>query len=150
MKSKKYIFPLLLVAVLATAHEAHSKPAHAPHKPFSAVVRSAPVGPSWNCALGQYTGGYYYTGHVNSLWPYAPHGSRRGVVLKEAIRHRVPFRLLLGVWGAESSFGRAASHFGLTGYFPGRGTSGDFAYDAHLAAQLLDRLYRGCYGRHSL
>lgn len=143
MVSKRYIFPLLLVAVLATADTAEAKP-------FSSVVRSAPVTSKWNCALGQYTGGYYYIGHINSLWPYAPRGPRRGVILTESIRHRVPFRLMLGVWGAESSFGRAASHFGLTGYFPGRGTSGSFSWDAHLAAQLLDRLYRGCYGRHSL
>ena len=140
---KKLIFPLLLVAVLATADSAEAKP-------FNLVVRSAPVGPSWNCVLGQYTGGSYYIGRVNQLYPYAPKGPRRGIILTESIRHRVPFRLMLGIWGAESSFGRAWSHFGLTGYFPGRGTSGNFSYDAHLAARLLDRLYRGCHGRSAL
>ena len=142
-RSLKYLFAVLLIAALATAQPAKSQT-------FAAKVRSAPVTSKWNCALGQYTGGYYYIGHINRLWPYAPRGPRRGVILLESIRHRVPFRLMLGVWGAESSFGRAASHFGLTGYFPGRGTSGSFSYDAHLAARLLDRLYRGCYGRSSL
>lgn len=141
--SKKYVFPVLLVVVLATAETADAKSYHW-------KVRSAPVTWQWNCPLGQYTGGHYYIGHVNRLWPYAPRGPRRGIILAESMRHRVPFRLMLGVWGAESSFGRAWSHFGLTGYFPGRGTSGSFSRDAYLAARLLDKLYRGCHGRRSL
>lgn len=142
-RSYKYLFAALIVVALAAASPAKGQS-------FADKVRTAPVTSKWNCALGQYTGGYYYVGHVNSLWPYAPRGSRRDVVLLESIRHRVPFRLMLGVWGAESSFGRAASHFGLTGYFPGRGTSGSFSWDAHLAAKLMDRLYRGCHGRSAL
>lgn len=140
----------VLVAALAVAQPATAKQGHAPHRPFSLVVRSAPVGPSWGPVLGDYTGGYYSTGLVNQLYQRAPHGPRRGIILLEAIRHRVPFRLLLGVWGAESSFGRATSHFGLTGYFPGIGSSGSFATDAHLAARLFARLYRSRYGRSAL
>jgi hypothetical protein len=83
------------------------------------------------------------------LWPAAPHGRRRQIVLDAAVHHHVPLRLLLGVWGAESGFGRYACHFGLTGYFPGRGTSGSFRRDAHLAADLFDRLYRSRYGRRA-
>jgi len=113
-------------------------------------VRVAPVGPSWGPVLSTYTGGYYSTGLVNQLWPKAPKGPRRGIILEACIRHRVPWRLLLGVWGAESTFGRAQSHFGLTGYFPGRGTSGSFSRDADLAAGLFARLYRARHGRSAL
>lgn len=136
--------------VFLVAQPATAKQAHAPHRPFSLVVRTAPVGPSWGPVLSTYTGGYYSTSLVNELYPHAPHGPRRGIILLEAIRHRVPFRLLLGVWGAESSFGKATSHFGLTGYFPGIGSSGSFATDAHLAARLFARLYHARYGRSAL
>ena len=135
----------LLVAQPATA-----KPAHVPKPPLVQLVRNAPVDAKWAPVLWTYTGGYYSTGHVNQLWPKAPRGPRRGIILEACIRHRVPWRLLLGVWGAESSFGRAASHFGLTGYFPGRGTSGSFSRDADLAAALFNRLYRARYGRSAL
>ena len=113
------------------------------------LARTLPVTSRWESILNTYTGGNYGVGHVNSLWPAAPRGRRRQVVLGAAVHHHVPFRLLLGVWGAESSFGRYACHFGLTGYFPGRGTSGDFRRDAHLAADLFDRLYRNRYGRRA-
>ena len=135
----------LLVAQPATA-----KPAHVPKPPLVQLVRNAPVDAKWAPVLWTYTGGYYSTGHVNQLWPKAPRGPRRGIILEACIRHLVPWRLLLGVWGAESSFGRAASHFGLTGYFPGRGTSGSFSRDADLAAALFNRLYRARYGRSAL
>ena len=140
----------VVIVALAVPSFAVARPAHAPETRLEFKVRTAPVTSAWNCPLGHYTGGGYYTGWVNQLWPSAPHGARRQVIQLEAVRHRVPLRLMLGVWGAESSFGRAASHFGLTAWFPGRGTSGNFAYDAHLAAKLLDRLFRGCHGRHSL
>ena len=140
----------VLVVALAVPASAQARTARLPESSLHYRVRTAPVSRSWNPVMWTYTGGYYGVDHVNRLWPRAPRGPRRDIVLLEAVRHRVPFRLLLGVWGAESSFGRAASHFGLTGYFPGRGTSGSFAWDAHLAAQLLNRLYRGRYGRHSL
>lgn len=138
------------VVVLLVAQPAAAKPGHAPHRPLELVVRTAPVGPSWGPVLSTYTGYYYSTGLVNQLYRHAPHGPRRGIVLRACIRHRVPFRLLLGVWGAESSFGRAASHFGLTGYFPDRGTSGSFSHDADLAAGLFARLYRMRYHRSAL
>ena len=104
----------------------------------------------WAPILDAYTGGSYSVDHVNALWPSAPRGKRRQIVLGAAVHHHVPLRLLLGIWGAESGFGRYACHFGLTGYFPGTGTSGDFRKDAHLAADILDRLYRNRYGRHAI
>ena len=145
----KRAFAAMLVA-LALPATVQARSARIPESSLQYRVRTMSVHASWGPVLSTYTGGYYGVAHINRLWPNAPRGPRRDIVLLEAVRHRVPFRLLLGVWGAESSFGRAASHFGLTGYFPGRGTSGSFSWDAHLAAQLLDRLYRGRYGKHSL
>lgn len=138
----------LLVVKAATAQPvAHLPERHASRTAH--LARTSPVSYRWESILNLYTGGSYGVGHVNSLWPAAPRGARRQVVLGAAVHHHVPFRLLLGVWGAESSFGRYACHFGLTGYFPGRGTSGDFRRDAHLAADLFDRLYRNRYGRRA-
>jgi len=113
------------------------------------VARTTSVTFRWEPILAEYTGGSYGVDHVNNLWRSAPHDHRRQIVLGAAVHHHVPLRLLLGVWGAESSFGRYACHFGLTGWFPGRGTSGDFRRDAHLAADLFDRLYRSRYDRRA-
>lgn len=124
--------------------------ARTPEQTLTYKARTASVGYRWAGPLNAYTGGSYSTGHVNQLWPSAPRGKRRQIVLGAAVHHHVPFRLLLGIWGAESGFGRYACHFGLTGYFPGVGTSGNFRKDAHMAADILDRLYRNRYGRRAL
>jgi hypothetical protein len=117
---------------------------------FERKVRSAEIGAKWEPVVRLYSGSNYGVGYLNRLWAYCPKGSRRGVMLREAVEHRIPFRLLLAVYGAESSYGRARSYFGLTGYFPGRGTSGSFDRDAHLAAALWSKLYRIRYGRTAL
>ena len=114
------------------------------------TVRSAPISSKWESVVRLYSGSNYGVAHLNNLWSYCPKGPRRGIMLREAIAYRIPWRLLLAVYGAESSYGRASSYFGLTGYFPGRGTSGSFARDAHLAAALWSRLYRNRYGRSAL
>jgi hypothetical protein len=132
---------------------ANAKPvAHIPEARARYVlkIRTASVGSRWDGPLGGYTGGSYYSGHVNQLWPSAPRGKRRQIILDAAAHHHVPFRLLLGIWGAESGFGRYACHFGLTGNYPGRGTSGNFRKDAHMAADILDRLYRSRYNRPAI
>ena len=148
---------LVLLIVLAvdvlTVKAANAGPvARLPEKPATRVARlarTAPVTYRWEAVLNSYTGGSYGVGHVNALWPSAPRGRRRQIVFGAAVHHHVPLRLLLGIWGAESGFGRYACHFGLTGYFPGTGTSGNFRKDAHLAADILDRLYRNRYNRRA-
>lgn len=145
------VMAAVAIAFMLLVADAHgSVRAHIPESRQHLRARTAVVDWHWTGPLSDYTGNSYSTGLVNQLWPHAPHGKRRNIVLEAAIRYRVPFRLLLGVWGAESSFGKARSHFGLTGYFPGRGTSGNFRRDAMLSAQLFDRLYRGRYHHHSL
>lgn len=159
MKNRKHtrakVVALLLVVLvldLVTVKAANAYPARTPEahaQKIARVARTIPVGSQWEGVLNSYTGGSYGVDRVNSLWPLAPRGKRRRTVLGAAIHHHVPFRLLLGVWGAESGFGRYACFFGLTGYFPGTGTSGDFWKDAHLAADLFDRLYRAQYGHRA-
>lgn len=102
-------------------------------------IRTAPVDWRWGSILNLYTGGSYATGHVNSLWQNAP---RSSIVLQAAVRYRVPYRLLLGVWGAESTWGQAWNHFGLIGP-----ATGNLRHDAFYAAKLFDRFYRQRYGR---
>lgn len=144
----------LIVVVLVDlicVHQAIAKPvARIPEHTYTLKVRMAKVDWKWAGPLNAYTGGSYSTGHVNQLWQMAPRGKRRGIVLAAAVRYHVPFRLLLGVWGAESGFGRYACHFGLTGYFPGTGTSGNFARDARLAARLFARLYWAQWHKRSV
>jgi hypothetical protein len=158
MNSRKHPALKLVVCVLIVisldavcVKAAAGRPvAHTPEHKVVSKARTASVSWKWEPILEAYTGGNYGVGHVNSLWPMAPHGKRRQIVLRAAVHHHVPLRLLLGIWGAESTFGHYACHFGLTGYFPGTGTSGDFRRDAHLAAALLDRLYRIRYHHHAI
>ncbi|NDD55422.1 hypothetical protein EBZ39_16430 [bacterium] len=134
----------LLIAALI-AHPTAYKPTTIYDK-----ARVAPVTSVWQGPLNTYTGGSYGVGTVNNLWHKAPRGKRRGIVLQMAAKHRIPARLLLGVWGIESGFGRYACHFGLVGYFPGRGTSGNFTRDADLAGGIFQRLYRSRYGKDAI
>lgn len=108
-------------------------------------VRHAAVGPSWIGPVNTYTGGSYNISRINSYYKYAPRGPRRGIVLEAAIRYRVPWRLLLGVWVAESGAGRAWNHFGLIGP-----ATGNLRRDAFYAARLFDRLYRARWGRSAI
>ena len=101
-------------------------------------VRTAPVGWAWDSILNLYTGGSYSVQHVNSLWQRAP---RNWTVLAAAVHYHLPYRLLLGVWGAESGWGQAWNHFGLIGP-----ATGDLRHDAFYSARLFDRFYRSKYG----
>jgi len=141
---------LAVVFALTGSADAQARSGFAPETRLEFKVRTAPISWRWAPILDEYTGCSYNISYVNQLWPHAPHGTRRHVALQAAVQAHIPLRLLLGIWGAESSFGRAASHFGLTGWFPGRGTSGSFNRDAVLAAGLLDRLYRSRWGRRAL
>lgn len=69
--------------------------------------------------------------------------ARQKLIIKQAARrHHTSPRLLWGIYGAESSFGKAKSSFGLTGDYPGVGTSGNFRKDANRSAEILHRLKR--------
>lgn len=135
----------VLIVVCLDAVTIKAADARTPAQEYSHRVAIAPVQSDWQGPLTIYTGSSYGTRLVNQLWPHAPGGHQRWIVFAASVRYHVPLRLMLGVWGAESGFGRAACHFGLTGYFPGRGTSGVFWRDAFLAAALMDRLYRSQY-----
>lgn len=105
-------------------------------------IREAPVGSAWAPILNLYTGGSYSTGHVNQLWQGAP---RNRTVLAAAVHYHLPYRLLLGVWGAESGWGRAWNHFGLIGP-----ATGNLSHDAYYAARLFAKFYRQSYGGYAV
>lgn len=104
---------------------------------LEAKVRNAPVTWKWEGPLEYYTGNYYGVSLVNTMWQRAP---RSKIVLAAAVRYRVPWRLLLGVWGIESGYGRAWNHFGLIGP-----ANGDLRHDANYAARLFAKMYRSWY-----
>lgn len=108
-------------------------------------VRNAPIGFDWSGPVNTYTGNSYNIGRINSFYKYAPHGKGRKIILEAAVKYRVPWRLLLGIWVAESGAGRHWNHFGLIGP-----ATGNLRHDAFYAARLLDKLYRSRNGRHAL
>jgi len=138
----KNLIALLITVIMAvpSAAAASDKKNNLEHK-----VRNAPVTWAWQPILDTYTGNYYGVNHVNSLWRGAPHGRGRGIVLQAAIKYHVPWRLLLGVWGAESTWGQAWNNFGLIGP-----ATGDLRHDAFYAAKLFDKLYRSQYGHSAI
>jgi hypothetical protein len=101
---------------------------------------------AWNTVLGKYSGGSYGLSHVEQLAGEHPgggaHPGDRRTVEADAKKYGVPFNVLWGIYGAESSFGKAASSFGLTGQFPGTGTSGNFSTDARMSAEDLAHLVK--------
>lgn len=101
---------------------------------------------SWNEVLHKYSGGGYGASWVHRLAGEHPGGGAhphdRAIVEADAKKYGVPFDVLWGVYGAESSFGKAPSSFGLTGQYGASGTSGNFNTDARVAAQDLQHLMR--------
>lgn len=136
-----------IIAVLVAFALIPTSVAHAAKKPtLEQKVRKAPVTYAWEPILQYYTGNYYGVSHVNSLWPYAPRGKRCQPVLDAAVRYRIPYKLLLGVWGAESGWGRGGSnYFGLIGP-----ANGDLRHDAFYAAKLFSKFYKNRYHRNAI
>lgn len=130
---------VVTVAALSTAQSATAST-------YEDRIRTAPVTWAYSSALAAYTGNSYSVDTVNQLWPRFPRRqtSQRAAMLKAARKYGVPLRLLMGVYGMESGFGAYRCYFGLTGYFPGTGTSGSFSHDAMLSAGIFRRLL----GRH--
>jgi len=99
---------------------------------------------SWEDAVRAYSGSNYGVSHLQNLYKGAPQqgrvGGDRAIVKAAAQKYGIPFELLWATYGAESSWGKAASYFGLTGDYPGSGTSGSFKKDAERSAQIWKRL----------
>lgn len=109
---------------------------------------------TWESVADEYSGGNYKlksgsggknVGYMNYLLKNAPQSGRvpndRKIVEDAAKRHQVPFAVLWATYGAESSWGKAKSYFGLTGNHPGTGTTGNFESDANEAALTWKRIY---------
>lgn len=125
----------------AIAHLPESKQAR-----LTKQVRTASISARWAPIVALYTDNNYGLALINQLAPHAPHGSRRGTILNACVKYHVPLRLLLGIWGAESTWGRGGTnHFGLIGP-----AIGNLKHDANYAARLLSRLYRNRYHRNAL
>jgi hypothetical protein len=126
----------MLLSFIAVGSPAQAKAHHS----LRYRVNAAPVTQAWEGPLEYYTGNYYGVSLVNTMWQHAPTGKRREVVLDAATAYRVPLRLLLGVWGIESGYGRAWNNFGLIGP-----ANGDLRHDAFISAKLFDKMYRSWY-----
>jgi hypothetical protein len=138
----KSIIALLIALTLVPAQVASASK----RPTLESKVRKAPVTQAWEPILQYYTGGYYGVSHVNSLWPYAPRGKRCQPVLDAAVRYRIPYKLLLGVWGAESGWGRGGSnYFGLIGP-----ANGNLRHDAFYAAKLFNKFYHSWYHKDAV
>jgi hypothetical protein len=103
-------------------------------------------GSMWNAVLEKYSGGSYGLSHVEQLAGEHPGGGAHpgdlAMVKADAKKYGIPWGVLWGIYGAESSFGKAASSFGLTSQFPGTGTSGNFGTDARMSAEDLRALMK--------
>lgn len=119
----------------------------------SGIVNAAYITPgasnpssAWEKVLRAYSGGGYGLSYVQQLAHERSGGGMhphdRAIVEADAKKYGVPFSVLWGIYGAESSFGKAASNFGLTGQYPGTGTSGNFASDARISAEDLAKLFK--------
>lgn len=143
---------LLTVAALTLAPAAQAKPINplptkaaaqaASNRSLVVKVNRAPVTQRWSSIVNYYTGGSYSVSLINQMWQRAP---RNRTVLAAAVRYRVPYRLLLGVWGIESGYGRAWNHFGLIGP-----ATGNLRHDAFYAARLFNKFYQRSYGKPAL
>lgn len=139
---------LILASYLHGPGTAPNTP-HAPSAGGPTITNAALTSPSgssagWDQVLHSYSGNSYGLAHIQKLAHEHPGGGAhphdRAIVAADAKKYGIPFDVLWGVYGAESSWGKAASNFGLTGQFPGRGTSGNFATDARMSAQDLAHL----------
>lgn len=105
----------------------------------------------WEPVVRAYSGSNYGVDHLNSLLAQAPqNGSNsndRAITQAAARNWKVPFALLWATYGAESSWGKAASSFGLTGKYGRSGTSGNFTTDANESAKTWLQNYRSHYHR---
>ena len=153
MRTRRGLILWLIALVLTVAWciftvvKAEAKPnigtaAHAKGS-YEYKVRTAPVSYNWQPILDYYTGSYYGVEQVNLLWRHAP---RNKDVLDACKRWHVPYRLLLGVWGQESGYGRGGSNnFGLIGI-----TLGTFRHQAFYSAHLFSKFYYNTYHRRAV
>ena len=116
-----------------------------------------PVGAEWESSVQYYSGGSYGVEHINKHSLKQGDGGYPGdrlIISRAAAKYGIPFRLLWGTYGAESSWGQNTGggelppYFGLTHSYPGRGqtryrgTSGNFQSDAEKSARSWMKIYR--------
>ena len=134
----KTIIALFVTTALTPVHIAE---AQTKRQAYVQRVKKAPVTESWAGAVNTYTGGSYGLDHIRELMNGGPRGKRRQPVLDAAVHYHIPFKLLIGIWGAESGWGQAWNNFGLIGP-----ATGELRHDAFVAAKIL----RNLYGRNAV
>lgn len=135
---------MVMAAYLGGAHGGASGGAGGAYASYTGGGGSS----SWNAILEKYSNKEYGQKGHGTAQQYVEGlaaqnsggGSRRATVEADAKKYGIPFNILWGIYGAESSFGKAKSNFGLTGQFPGTGTSGNFGTDARMSAEDLAKL----------
>ena len=130
----KQLITMLVTTALMPVHVAE---AQTKRQAYVQRIKQAPVTNSWEIPLRIYTGGYYGVELVNILSKGGPRGKIRQPVLGAAAHYHIPFKVLIGIWGAESSYGKAWDNFGLTDQ-----ANGNLRHDALIAASILRSLYK--------
>lgn len=123
----------------------------------TAGVEVEVIGSDWESSVQYYSGGSYGVAHINKHAKKEGNGgypNDREIIARSAAKYGIPFALLWGTYGAESSWGQNTGggelppYFGLTSAYPGggqsryRGTSGNFVSDAEKAARSWLKIYR--------
>jgi hypothetical protein len=140
-------------------------------KPAAQVLTSnltgsdtGPVSKAWESTVRYYSGGGYGVELINKNSTKTGNGgypNDRAIVQAAAAKYRIPFRLLWGTYGSESSWGKNTGgesippYFGLTWHYPKNkvpqlgpkaskylGTSGNFRKDAEEAARTWLKNYK--------
>ena len=133
-----HIITALVTLALMPVHAAE---AQTKRQAYVQRIKKAPVTESWAGAVNTYTGGIYGLDHLRLHQNGGPRGKRRQPILDAAVHYHIPFKLLIGIWGAESGWGAAWNNFGLIGP-----ANGNLRHDAFIAAKIL----RNLYGRNAV
>jgi 3D (Asp-Asp-Asp) domain-containing protein len=125
---------------------------------------TAPVSGAWESTVRYYSGGGYGVDHINENSTRTKDGgypNDKAIIAAAAAKYGIPFRLLWGTYGSESSWGTNTGgesippYFGLTWHYPKNkvpelgpkpskylGTSGNFKKDAEESARTWLKNYK--------
>ena len=138
----KQLITLMVTTALMPVHAAE---AQTKRQAYVQKIKKAPVTEAWSPIIIYYTGGSYGLDHLRLHMNGGPRGRVRQPILDAAVHYHIPFKLLIGVWGAESGWGSAWNNFGLIGP-----ATGGLRHDAFYAARLFSKFYRSRYGHNAV
>ena len=138
----KQLITLMMTTALMPVHVAE---AQTKRQAYVQRIKVAPVTDAWSPIINYYTGGSYGIDHLRLHQNGGPRGRVRQPILDAAVHYHIPFKLLIGIWGAESGWGAAWNNFGLIGP-----ATGELRHDAFYAARLFNKFYRSRYGHNAV